>query len=405
MRFTNSISAAALCLCLSFVALGQVTKQVDCSKGKSINDAIAKLDADKEYIVEVSGTCTENVVIANFEGISLQIVGTPSAIINGVDTSPILVPVISVSSSRRVRLANLNVNPIPNSMPPASPPNGNASGISMSACRGCLVDAVTVNADRLGILWIQSQGGQLNSTVVVNGVGTATAVANSSDVTLANYAASGNLVQRSFAGLNVDGGSRVRLSYNAVKQIQHFTYGIKVANASSVEGAGVCGLPATPQACLEILDNTWGLRATSAQATVMSGVTFDANGDGVWVENGGVTSLGPLVNITHSMGGFGAAGNGITLTHNSQGSIAAYSPGGVLPPNNITNNTRRGISVATSSSLQFTGLAGSNMNNVTANIAPDIACDATSVLTGTNTLPAATVIACTNKDPAPIPLP
>ena len=41
-------------------------KKVDCDKGKSINEALSKLEPDEPARVEVSGSCTENVVIENF---------------------------------------------------------------------------------------------------------------------------------------------------------------------------------------------------------------------------------------------------------------------------------------------------------------------------------------------------
>ncbi len=76
--------------------------------------------------------------------------------------------------------------------------------------------------------------------------------------------------------------------------------------------------------------------------------------------------MGPLVDITGSTAVGGSAGNGLTVTHNSHASFLSLAPPGL--PNNIT---RRGISIATGSSVMLSGLAGSGPNNVTGNSSPE----------------------------------
>jgi hypothetical protein len=395
MRFINSVCAFVLCLYAAGAVLGQTVKQVDCNKGKSITAAVDNLKNTESYIIEVSGTCNENVVVRDFEGPSLVIQGTPTATVNGVAGTP------AVLNSRTVRVSNITVNGALNPTP--GPFTGNSGGLVLQFCRICTVSNVTVNHDRLGVLWLYSQGGFLNSTVNLAGTGTATAVANSSDVTVVDYQAVGNLSPLAFAGINVDAGSRVRLSYGTPKQIKYFTMGIRIANASSVEGGGFCPLP-SPNTCLEVRENTYGMRITSAQGTVMSGVNFVDNKEGILVENGSIATMGPLVHIASSDGGGGAPGNGLTITHNSHTSIQSLAPLSGSA-NNITGNFRRGISIASGSSLQLNGLAASGQNNVTGNNTSDIACDATSLVTGTNTLPSAAVVSCLNQNPVPVPLP
>ena len=231
------------------------------------------------------------------------------------------------------------------------------------------------------------------------------AVIQSSDLNLQNYEATGNLSPMSFAALNVGGGSRVRLNYNTPKTIKNFINGILVTSAGSLEGPSLCGPFPPGNSCLTIQDNITGLRVTSAQVFQMGGVVFNNNGDGIWAENESVVQLNPPVTITNSTGGGPAAGNGITLTHNSHVTIQSFSSVSGGPPNNISGNSRRGISVASSSTLQLNGLDSDDANQIMGNAVPDIACDGTSLVTGTNTVPPPTVIVCANKEPASIPLP
>src|SRR3954466_331258 len=88
------------------LAASTITANVNCDKGGSITDKVASLstgldlDGDNNFVVKISGTCNENVQIADFEQVSLQLVGNPTATIN--DVSGTSVPVLSVSDSRRV---------------------------------------------------------------------------------------------------------------------------------------------------------------------------------------------------------------------------------------------------------------------------------------------------------------
>lgn len=375
-----------------------ITRKVDCSKNnQSISKALETVDGDKHYVIEVSGTCTENVRVVDFEGLSLQINGTPTATINGVSATP-QPPLIQISSSRRVLLSNLTLNPVPFTA------SASQAGLSISQCRGCATNMVSVNGDRIGIVLNETEMVLQETTINLAGPGTALAVTGSSDVNLVNYSATGSTSPLSATGLIATSASRVRLNYNTPKTIRNFINGILVNNGASVEGPSTCGAPGSPTACLTIRDSTTGLRVTGGQVSALSGVIFDDNADGIWVENGSVVTLGPLVNITDSTGAGPAVGNGITITHNSHVSLSSFVP--ALPANSITSNFMRGVAVASSSSLQLNGLAGSGQNAIVGNDSgTDIACDATSLVTGTSTVPVGAVVACANQNPAPIPLP
>ncbi len=74
-----------------------------------------------------------------------------------------------------------------------------------------------MNAARLGILINETQAVVSNITLNVTSAGTGMAIIQSSDVNILNYEATGSVAPMSFAALNVQGGSRVRLNYNTSK--------------------------------------------------------------------------------------------------------------------------------------------------------------------------------------------
>jgi hypothetical protein len=403
--FSATVSAV-----LVFLLFGQISQaaqvqtiQVDCSKNKTISDAVSNLDNSKAYVIEVTGNCTENVLVANYQGPSLEIIGMPSATLNGVDSTPPSSP-LTISGARRVVFRNFTVNPT-EELSPANPV-GNISGINMALCEGCSLNSVIVNAKRLGVLVNQTQAVFFDVTVNVE-AGQGMAVIQSSDVNIQNYEATGTGAQ-AFAGLSVTGGSRVRLFYDTPKTLRNFQSGIMVSNAASLEGPSFCGsFPLAVSNCLTIRDNAFGLRVSSAQVFQMGGVHFDSNGAGIWAENESVVQLMPPVKITNSTGVASPGRNGVTLTHNSHVSIFSFDTESGAPANVISNNFGRGIAVASGSTLQLNGAPGTNQ--ITGNSATldskDLACDATSLVTGTATIGPGAVISCALFDPTSIPLP
>jgi len=78
----RSVSAVSiLFLALTFVAVAQqpasTSITVDCSKGQSLNQTLAKLNRQMAYTVSVNGTCTEFVQVIGFHNLLLK--GLPGA--------------------------------------------------------------------------------------------------------------------------------------------------------------------------------------------------------------------------------------------------------------------------------------------------------------------------------------
>jgi hypothetical protein len=388
MRSACISLAFALFAAQPLLAQSPVDKKVDCDKGDTISKAVFGLDVDKSYVIHVSGTCKENVLIENFEGISLTILGDPSAIVQGFSVSPAGPPVFLITNSRRVILVNLTI-----STSGGITSADNPAGVAMRFCRGCEVSNSIVNSSRVGVNLGNSQAAIAN--VTVNSSDTASSgisMLDSSDAEITNFTAHGN---GGGNGVSVDRASHARLTVTTLgtSSIHNYGVGIKVGNASSVEAGAPCSLGT----CLEVHDNVVaGVQVVSAQA-VLQGLNVTNNTQGVVVTNAGTLTFIGSGSITGGSGGFG--GVGILVTHNSHAAVFGSMTGST----SIDHNSGRGVAVASNSSVQFDGPAAS-VSVVSNNGLINIACDASSLITGTSSL-AATTISCLDQQPSAIVIP
>ena len=316
------------------MAAGTITVNVNCDKGGSITDKVAGLstgisiDGDKSYIVKVSGTCNENVQIADFEQVSLQVVGNPTATIK--DASGTGLPVISVTDSRRVTLSGLTIN----------------GETRLSNCRDCFFNNNIVNSTTTGLVFFESQGSIQNNKFYMTftpplgltGVG----VSGLSDVGMFANEIHGVGTQQGL-GVAVTLSSRVRMSsFNLTPTvIDGFGTGLLVRDGSGLLTSGPlqCGTPLA--ACILVSHNFQGARITSANASLV-GVTFDGNGQGVYAELGSTVAVGPNSAVTNSTGVPIGPSLGIFVTHNSSATVGGAST-------TIANNGTRGVAVGTAS--------------------------------------------------------
>jgi hypothetical protein len=387
------LCSVLLVLLVAQTALGWINtvhKQVDCDKGDSITAAAADLNADKTYVLHVSGVCNENVVVENFEGITLTILGDPSATIQGFTVVPAGPPVVSVSNSRRVVLANLTII-----TSGGMTSIDNPAGVALNLCRGCEVSNSVINTSRVGINLSNSQVSIAGITINSSPTATnAVSVLDDSNATVSNLTANGS---GGGIGLLVDRSSRVRMNVVAPgsSSIQNYSVGMQVRNASTLEA----GAPCNPVNCLEVHNNSvTGIQIISAQATLI-GVNVTNNNQGIVVQNSGTLSYAGPGSITGSSPGPG--GVGVLVTHNSHAAIFGNNSGSGT---NITGNSGRGVAVASNSSVQFLGLSG-GMTNITGNNgAFNIACDTSSLITGTANL-GATTISCADQQTLPVVIP
>lgn len=381
------------------LAANTVDKKVECDKGDSITAAAADLAVDKIYFLHVSGTCNENVFIDNFEGISLTIIGDPSATIQGQLTSGPGAPVFFVSNSRRVTLVHLTIQ-----TSGGITPSDNPVGIAFNLCRGCQVSDIPIQTSRLGVGLTNSQAVLSNVTVVGSDPGSVgMSVLGDSNANVVNFNATGPGIGG--VGLLVDQGSRVRLSVFlgnplGTTSISGYSVGIQVRGGASLEAQTQCTLLG---GCIEVHNNvTSGVQIISGQA-VLNGVNVTNNHQGIVVQNAGTLSYAGPAGITANTGA-GTSSVGILVTHNSHASIIG-PPVSVGGTTNITGNTGRGVAVAHNSSVQFLGPVLSV--NVTGNSGGgfNVACDSSSLITGTSMLTGASTITCTDQQPQLLVIP
>jgi len=380
-------------------AANTVDKKVECDKGDSITAAAADLAVDKTYVIHVSGTCNENVVVDNFEGLSLTIIGDPSATIQGQLNSGLGAPVFFVSNSRSVNLVHLTVQ-----TSGGITPSDNPVGIAFNLCRGCQVSDIPIQTSRLGVGLTNSQAVLSNVTVVGSVPGSVgMSVLGDSNANVINLNATGPGIGG--VGLLVDQGSRVRLSVllgtpPGTTSISGYSVGIQVRGGSSLEAQTQC----TPLGgCIEVHDNvTSGVQIISGQA-VFNGVNVTNNHQGIVVQNAGTLSYAGPAGITGNTGA-GTTSVGILVIHNSHASIIG-PPVSVGGTTNITGNFGRGVAVAHNSSVQFLGPTLSV--NVTGNSGGgfNVACDSSSLITGTLMLAPGSTITCTDQQPQLLVIP
>jgi hypothetical protein len=123
------------------------------------------------------------------------------------------------------------------------------------------------------------------------------------------------------------------------------------------------------------------------------------NKQGILVTNSGTLFFTGPGSVTTSTGL--GDGVGILVSHNSHAAIVGTSlPSGT----NITGNVGRGVAVASNSSVQFVGTLG--LITVNGNDgAFNIACDGSSLITGTGGLVLPTTISCADQQAAPLVIP
>jgi len=361
MKLMMAVTIAGSFLAGLLMAASTQTLTVDCGKGDSINDQLAKAAPDKNVIIQVSGTCTETVTIADFEGLSLQLAGNPTAILNNPSSAAPGAPVVNVVESRQVTISGLTIN----------------GATRVTNCRNCFFNNNVVNSPATGIAFFQSEGVMQGNKIYITpttglgpiGVG----VSALSDVGMFGNEIHGLGSPRVGLGVSVNLGAQVRMSGGVTGAvIEGFTTGLVVRDGSGLLAGGPpqCGSPLT--ACILVSNNNQGARITSSNAS-LGGMTFDANAQGVYVELGSSVSIGPNSAVTNSTGSAVPflQSLGVFATHNSSLVVGSLT--------SITGNGDRGVAVGTNSSALLAPpnlVISGNLKNVT--------CDATSIVTGAN---------------------
>jgi hypothetical protein len=334
---------------------------VHCDAGEKIGLALSKLDKTRPNVVNVYGTCQENVVIAGFD--DLKIVGKQGATL--LAAPPETAYGIEVSASRTVSIETLTMSM-----------TGAKVAMVLSACQDCHIRNVTVDGGMALYAW---DGGRANiSRLTVTG-------------NTGGWAAIGawQSVHLSVDDSSFDGGGRwcgLCLGDNATANVrrsvfQHFGTGI-----AADQGATVTVIEDTT------IEKNWcyGLSSSHGRIRVggATGVVANVRDNASTCWGGGFNmDGGASLSIDHTRV-TGNNGGGIKLNHHA---LASLGDGTVISSNFGPGLEARNASMAVGPYPSQTGeVSGNNWNN------GDLVCDSISHINNATQITGAVNNQCPN---------
>ncbi len=375
-----SILILALTCVVSAQQLASTAITVDCNKGQSLNQTLARLNRTTAYTVSVNGTCTEFVQVVGFHDLVLK--GLPGATLVQPSTGGgnLFNATLYIQSSQSVQVEGFsvqgNANPLPN------------IGIGHGS-----------TDIRLRSLDIQGGGGGIivfeNSQVSVAYVH----VKDSGYSTLAMYDSSDVHVEHCLFENTTSDGWHQGISLGA----SHVTmYATTIRNMQQAIGAGANSIVDLT------VSNTYYVATGNTDVVIDSsaGLTF-----------AGVTLVGGSLNISNaklvinksgqSFGGTTAGislDEGATMLANSgllnitgslgQGIVAMNNSHATLFGANITRGTHAGLVAINNSSIDLS--TNNTPPSTISGNAVDLFCDSDSKITGTANIAGSPTAQCTN---------
>ncbi len=330
MRLT--LVLAILLLVAAPAAADPTMKKVDCDKNQTIGHALETADA-LPMRIEVSGTCTEHVVIDR-EDVTL-VAGPGGAVVSGPDPAVNTITVVA----NRVLLDGLTVT-------------RGRTGIVVSGGRATIVNGTVEATGRNGISFFQGGNGTVDSCVVqksaMSGItiegGSATVIRSR----IRENQANGVLVLNS-------GSARIGLDNlgqfagNEIRDNRAAGVQVNWGSSAFLADNTITGNGANPAAT-----NPFGVGVFHGRATLIGGNTIEQNvGAGVQVSAGSVLIGDP---------GFGLPTSNRISQNGTPGLPASVPIGGVfafhgalvdLRGATVTNNIGHGVRLLTRSTARF----------------------------------------------------
>jgi len=321
------------------------TVAVDCSAGETIAKALTLGDERKPLLVQISGTCSEHLLIDRND-VTLA-AGAPGATISGPDPA---IDVIKVIASR-VAIEGLTVT-------------GGRNGITADSAPGLIVRNATVRGTgRNGITYARGASGMVDGCTVANNardgvsVDAASATVINSQITQNGRMGVG-LFTNSSARIGVDNANAAAgnvISANASNGI-HIIFGSgAVIGMNEITGNGTSAAPGN----LRI-----GINLASASADIVGGNTISGN-------------AGTGINLTRSSAIIGDANFGLTTVNTITGNGNPASQGGIfafidsslsIRDAVISNNVGFGLVLSLKSAAQL--MSSTIQTNLPAGLAP-----------------------------------
>jgi len=270
------------------------TVAVDCSAGETIAKALTLGDERKPLLVQISGTCSEHLLIDRND-VTLA-AGIPSATVSGPDPA---IDVIKVNASR-VTIDGITVT-------------GGRNGITGNSAPGLIVRNATVQGTgRNGITYAHGASGVVDGCTVVNNARDGVAV-DSASATVINSEVS----HSGRMGIGVFNGGSARIG------IDNFNVGAgNVISANTVNGVHIVFGSTALIAMNQITGNGTGnptgsgINLTSASADIVGGNMVSGN-------------AGTGINLRSSSAVIGDQNFGLTTVNTVTGNGNPASQGGI----------------------------------------------------------------------------
>jgi len=326
--FVLAIAALAL-VAFDSGARAEPTKTVavDCSAGETIAKALTLGDERKPLLVQISGTCSEHLLIDRND-VTLA-AGIPSATVSGPDPA---IDVIKVNASR-VTIDGITVT-------------GGRNGITGNSAPGLIVRNATVQGTgRNGITYAHGASGVVDGCTVVNNARDGVAV-DSASATVINSEVS----HSGRMGIGVFNGGSARIG------IDNFNVGAgNVISANTVNGVHIVFGSTALIAMNQITGNGTGnptgsgINLTSASADIVGGNMVSGN-------------AGTGINLRSSSAVIGDQNFGLTTVNTVTGNGNPASQGGIsgflgssmsIRDAVISGNAVAGLILTTRSSVQI----------------------------------------------------
>lgn len=276
--------AAVLALSGPFVASDAATVSVDCTKkGASINDALAKLDRSLSNTVNISGPCTENVVVNGHRDLSLVANGAASlSALNAGNAT------LRVVGSSRINASGFTIN-------------GGSVGVECDDRSVCVLNSVNLVGGSSGGLSLQKQSSvDVFDGSIVNSGGTGVGVYGASSINIRSDASPNPVVISGHStGIFAQDGSFVRVDGATISGNDSGAFGDRGAVlkllGTTITGntyQGVIVRASTLQISGSVANNGWhGIEVRRLGYVVFAGNTDLTGNTGQSVQCDHVTSV------------------------------------------------------------------------------------------------------------------
>lgn len=350
---------------------------VNCNHGQSLNSVLAHLDPHVPNTVSVRGTCTENVLVEGFDGLTL----------NGLSGATLVQP------------TNAAVG-------------GTASVLLIDASRSVTVSGFTIDAPKTGNTGIGIGHGSSDirlSNLTINGGASGIVLFEHSQASMSQITARdpgyAPVGLYDLSEMHIEGGCLFEITDGSTWHV-----GVDVASGHlTIRGATIenmqVGIWVRGGGSANI-QNTTNYFPDSGSTDVVIENPAGANQTGVWIqENGTLAVADAALRITNAGQAYGGTSGGVLVDGAStldgdnnlivsgsqgQGIIVMDGSHAFLSGSSITGGQHGGLVVGNLSSLSMSGAT-----NVSGN-AVDVFCDAQSVISGSANIAGAHTVQCSN---------